>query len=173
MTPSFKSEGDSIFYVGADREGLGGSEYLNIIHNKTTGDSPALDLEFEARLQETLLASIQQGNVNAAHDISDGGLATTLAEMAIFSGMGADISTDALGDNLYEILYSEAQSGVVVTCAENTEEQLRTQFSDAGISCIKLGNVQGQKLKINDVVSLNIADLSQRYESVIPEAMKG
>ena len=53
--------------------------------------------------------------VNAAHDISDGGIAVTLAEMAIFSGVGANLSVKNLNGSYVDVLYSEAQSGVVVT----------------------------------------------------------
>src|SRR5699024_9111442 len=75
MTPEFKSDSDLIYYVGADRKGLGASEYLHSVHDLTTGDAPELDLEFEAKLQSALLDAIQNKKVNAAHDISDGGLA--------------------------------------------------------------------------------------------------
>jgi len=119
MTPEFKGESDYIYYVGAPRKGLGGSEYLLRLHDLTTGDAPDIDLDFEAHLQEALLEAIQQEYVNAAHDISDGGLATTLAEMAIYSGKGATVEVDELGNNPHEVLYSEAQSGVVVTCTKN------------------------------------------------------
>src|SRR5699024_12447357 len=116
MAPEFKGESDYIYYVGAPRKGLGGSEYLLRLHDLTTGDAPDIDLDFEAHLQEALLEAIQQEYVNAAHDISDGGLATTLAEMAIYSGKGATVEVDELGNNPHEVLYSEAQSGVFLTC---------------------------------------------------------
>lgn len=172
MTPGFKKEGDTIFYVGADRKGLGGSEYLNTIHNKTTGDTPFIDLEFEARLQDALLNSIHSSKVNAVHDISDGGLAITLAEMGIFSGLGADISVKPLGDDVHEVLYSEAQSGVVVTCGAEAEDVLKSHFAEADMSCQKLGSVKADQLVIDNAVSLGISDLSERYESVIPNAMQ-
>ncbi|HBX66643.1 MAG TPA: phosphoribosylformylglycinamidine synthase subunit PurL, partial [Balneolaceae bacterium] len=46
-TPGFKKEGDIVLYIGADRKGLGGSEYLKVIHDLTTGDAPEIDLDFE------------------------------------------------------------------------------------------------------------------------------
>jgi phosphoribosylformylglycinamidine synthase subunit PurL len=119
MTPGFKNDGDIVFYLGAERKGLGGSEYLKEVHGLTTGDAPDIDLDFEVKLQELVLGLIQSQTVNAAHDLSDGGLAATLAEMAIHSGRGADLSVKALGENLTEVLFSEAQSGIVVTVAAN------------------------------------------------------
>jgi phosphoribosylformylglycinamidine synthase len=173
MTPGFKKEGDVIFYVGADREGLGASEYLRVIHELTSGDAPELDLEFESNLQESVLESIHQGKVNAVHDISDGGLAVTLAEMAIFSGYDAEVDVAELGSNLHEVLYSEAQSGVVVSCPAGEEEALESHFEEADIPCHQLGAVTGKLLNIDGAVELDVADLKNRYESVIPDAMKG
>ena len=91
MTPALKSEGDVLIYIGADREGLGATEYLKVIHGLTEGDSPVLDIDFEVKLQKSVLSAIQNRLITAAHDISDGGLSITLAEMCIFGQMGATI----------------------------------------------------------------------------------
>ncbi|MEL7833982.1 phosphoribosylformylglycinamidine synthase subunit PurL [Fodinibius sp. Rm-B-1B1-1] len=173
MTPEFKNESDVIYYVGAPRKGLGGSEYLHTLHDLTTGDAPDIDLEFESRLQSTLLEAIQQQIVNAAHDISDGGLATTLAEMAIFAGKGADISVDDLGDNDYEVLYSEAQSGVVVTCEAEMKGQLESHLQNQEIPFEELGTVTNNDLlTVDELVNLSVEEMYDIYDNVIEQAMK-
>jgi len=173
MTPSFKQEGDLLYYIGAPRRGLGGSEYLHTIHNLTTGDAPELDLGFEQKLQESLLEAIRNRLVNAAHDLSDGGLAVTLAEMARFSGMGASAALDGFDGkgSIHEILYSEAQSGVVVTVSPGGEKKLVSHFEEAGIPVYELGKVSGESLQIGGKISLEVKEISQIYESVIPAAM--
>jgi phosphoribosylformylglycinamidine synthase len=173
MTPSFKKPGDEIYYIGADRKGLGGSEYLKAVHDVTAGDAPELDLEFEALLQKSLLELIHQGTVNAVHDISDGGLAVTLAEMTIFSGIGACVDVTQLGDQLHELLYSEAQSGVVVTCSPDSSDAVNKYFPKAQIPVHKLGNVEGNRLQINGKIDLRVAEMKESYEATIPEAMEG
>lgn len=173
MTPECKSESDIIYYVGAPRKGLGGSEYLHSVHNLTTGDAPDIDLEFEARLQSTLLDVIQQKLVNAAHDISDGGLATTLAEMTMFSEKGADVSVKDLGENNHELLYSEAQSGVVVTCEAEKKEQLESHLNNEEVPFVELGAVTDtESLIIDDLVSLSVDEMYDIYDNVIERAMK-
>ena len=173
MTPEFKEESDVIYYVGAPRKGLGGSEYLHTVHDLTTGDAPDIDLDFEARLQSTLLDIIQQKLVNAVHDISDGGLATTLAEMAMFAGKGADVSVDNFGDDKYEVLYSEAQSGVVVSCDPKSQKDVESQFNDKDIPFVKIGKVtDSNTLNIDEMVSLSIDEMYDIYENVIERAMK-
>lgn len=174
MTPGFKNEIDAIYYIGADREGLGGSEYLHTVHGLTTGDAPKMDLEFEAKLQSVLLNAIQQKKVNAVHDISDGGLAVTLAEMAIFSGKGAKVSVDKMRVNKHEVLYSEAQSGVVVTCDGNQQEVLEEYLADNEVPFVKLGTVGSSSdgLEISGLLQLPIDEMNAIYDSVIEGAMK-
>ncbi len=172
MTPEFKNQGDVIYYVGADRKGLGGSEYVKAVHGLTTGDAPELDLDFEVKLQKTILQMIKSHRVNAVHDLSDGGLAAALSEMAIHSGLGARVSLASLGSNTTEILYSEAQSGVVVTVPEAAVAQFESDAENAGIPYYSLGVVNGDSLAIDNIVNLPVQKLADVYESVIPKAME-
>ena len=174
MTPGFKNESDSIYYIGAERKGLGGSEYLHEVHDLTTGDAPEIDLEFEADLQTSLLEAIRSQKVNAVHDLSDGGLAIALAEMAVFSKRGADISVGALGDNMHEVLYSEAQSGVVVTCSADQEKGLESHFSENNVPFVKLGTVgsKADELTIDDLLSISTDEMFDIYDNVIEASMK-
>jgi phosphoribosylformylglycinamidine synthase len=171
-TPGFKQDGDIVLYIGADRKGLGGSEYLKVIHGLTTGDAPEIELDFEVKLQETLLTAIQLGLVNAAHDVSDGGLAITLAEMAIFGKKGAELSLDTLSGSITEKLFSEAQSGVAITIPAAELQTVIHHFEKAGVPLYELGVVKGKKLEIKDVASLDIAQSEELYESVLPKAME-
>ena len=171
MTPGFKQKHDIVYYIGARRRGLGGSEYIKTIHGLTTGDAPELDLEFELKLQKVLLEAIQHGMVNAAHDISDGGLAVTLAEMAIFSGVGANLSVKDLNGSYIEVLYSEAQSGVVVSVTKEDARALERFFDKHDLFYNELGSVGGSKLIIDEFVEQMVEKLKEEYESAIPKAM--
>ena len=171
MTPGFKQKNDIIYYIGADRKGLGGSEYLKTIHGLTTGDAPELDLNFELKLQQVLLEAIQNGMVNAAHDISDGGIAVTLAEMAIFYGRGANVSVKNLTGSYIDVLYSEAQSGVVVTVPREDARELEHYLLKHDLFFDELGTVGGSKLIIDEFVEQPVNKLEMAYESAIPKAM--
>ncbi len=171
-TPSLKNEGDIILYIGADRKGLGATEYLKVIHGLTTGDSPELDIEFEVKLQQALLSAIKAGFVTAAHDISDGGLAITLAEMAIHGGLGATVNVESLSGSKHEVLFSEAQSGVVITVSKENLETINSHFKGAGIPITNLGQVKGETLSLEGIGELNVADMKSTYENVISKAME-
>ncbi|MEO1023012.1 MAG: phosphoribosylformylglycinamidine synthase subunit PurL [Bacteroidota bacterium] len=171
-TPGFKTEGDAILFVGADRKGLGGSEYLKTIHGVTSGDAPELDLELEVNLQAAVLEAIQKGWITAAHDISDGGLAITLAEMSIFGGKGATLSLNAFSTSLHETAFSEAQSGIVLSVSKNNVAPVTDHLTNAGLTVHALGTVGGDVLELEGIMSLSIAEMTQKHERTIPDVME-
>ncbi len=172
MTPGFKDQGDVIYYLGAKRNGLGGSEYLNTIHGLTTGDAPDIDLDFEVHLQSVVLKAIRQKKINAAHDVSDGGLAVAIAEMAIYSGIGAVLTVKELNGSYYDVLYSEAQSGVVVTVPRSQAANFERYCKKEELPCNELGVVGGNKLEIDEFIQLSVDEIAEIYESVLPSMME-
>jgi len=88
-TQWFKDEGDAIILLGDVTDasdplrGLGGSAYLQRIHELKAGSPPRCDLEKEKELHLALRALIYSGAVKSAHDCSEGGLAVALAESCI------------------------------------------------------------------------------------------
>lgn len=171
-TPAFKEDGDVVLYIGADRKGLGGTEYLKKIHNLTTGDAPELDIPFEVKLQESLLDAIKAGFITAAHDISDGGLAITLAEMAIYGKKGANINIGSLSGNRLEVLFSEAQSGILITISQDDLKTALAHFKKADVPIIDLGEVVGTKLHLSGIAELDVKDMKEIYEGVLPGIME-
>lgn len=171
-TADFKADGDVILYVGAPRKGLGGSEYLSWCHKLVTGDAPALDLEFEKNLQQAVLAAIRSGLVRSAHDVSDGGLAVTLAESCLFGGRGATVDLSALGGANRETLFSEAQSGIVLSCAPGNAGRLLAHFVAHQVPCFELGRVGGTDLAIAGIQSIPVATLADLHGNAIRKKMQ-
>lgn len=171
-TASFKSEGDAVLYIGAPRRGLGATEYLSWCHKITAGDAPVIDLQFEKNLQSALLLAIRSGLIEAAHDLSDGGLAITLAEMAIFGNKGAALDVSELGGISLDTLFSEAQSGVVISVKPDNLDAVTDHFKKMDVPIYNLGTVKGDNLKIQGLTSLKVTNLKSIYEEAIPQAMK-
>ncbi|HAC14961.1 MAG TPA: phosphoribosylformylglycinamidine synthase subunit PurL, partial [Bacteroidetes bacterium] len=171
-TASFKSEGDVVLYIGAPRRGLGASEYLSWCHKITAGDAPVIDLQFEKKLQSALLLAIRSSLIEAAHDLSDGGLAITLAEMAIFGNIGAALDVSELGGITLDTMFSEAQSGVVISVKPDKLDAVTDHFKQMEIPIYNLGIVKGDNLKIQGLTNLKVSNLKSIYEGAIPEAMK-
>ncbi|MBO6620429.1 MAG: phosphoribosylformylglycinamidine synthase subunit PurL [Balneola sp.] len=171
-TPGFKNDGDVVMYIGAPRKGLGGTEYLKKIHGLTTGDAPELDIPFEVKLQESLLDAIKKGWIKSAHDISDGGLAIALAEKAIFSKKGVKVSVKDLAGTDHEVLFSEAQSGVLITLKPDDLPTVISHFGQYEVPTHVLGTVTGdKKMVIEEVGSLDVEEMSEIYEGVLPGIM--
>ncbi len=163
-TQWFKDEGDDIILLGESEEELGGTEYLHTIHSMTRGEVPALDLDFEKKLQEALLEAIRAGMVKSAHDVSDGGLAIALAECCISNRdrqIGAQIQ---MVEHIRRdcLLFGESQSRVIVTCPTD-QADLVEFFTEKGIPAVKIGTVTGKRLVVNDLIDVDIESLSDVF----------
>ena len=173
-TQWFKDEGDIIFLLGVNREELGASEYMQIVHGETRGAVPEIDLKFEKKLQDALLGAIQQGHIKSAHDTSDGGLAIALAEGCISNRermIGASI---ALNDSIRTdcLLFGETQSRVIVSCAPNHAAELEKWFAGRQIPVTKIGTVGGSDLKIKGLIALPLESLSDAFYNAMPRFME-
>ncbi|MCK4460560.1 MAG: phosphoribosylformylglycinamidine synthase subunit PurL [candidate division Zixibacteria bacterium] len=173
-TQWFKSEGDVIFLLGENKEHLGASEYLHTFFGLTKGEVPPLDMQFEKKMQDSLLAAITRGWIRSAHDCSDGGLAVALAECCISNReqqVGAEVS---LEDDLRvdALLFGETQSRVVVTCAADDADAVADFFGILNCPCARIGTVGGGNLKINDVVDLPLQKLDHAFFDSMPAFME-
>ena len=93
----FAADGEVILLVGApDRWGthLGQSIYMRDIHGRTDGPPPPVDLAHEKKRRRLRSRADPRRHRDRGHDLSDGGLAVALAEMAMASGIGADYQPD-------------------------------------------------------------------------------
>ncbi|MEW6980000.1 phosphoribosylformylglycinamidine synthase subunit PurL [Bacillus pumilus] len=128
-TQSFQQAGDVIFVIGETKEEFAGSELQKMTEGRIYGKAPEIDLDVELTRQEALLAAIQNGLVQSAHDVSEGGLGVALAESTFGTdGLGADIQIDL---NSEASLFSETQSRFVVTVKPEHREAFAAAVKDA------------------------------------------
>ena len=174
MTSYFKQEGDFVMIMGTLKGDLGGSTYLQEHYGELTGDAPDIDLDFEQRVQEALLDAIEQQVIHSAHDVSDGGLAVTIAESCIGNPAqlyGADIHVHRkLRDD--ELMFSENQSLVVVSLAEDKLLDIERIASKYSVPCTTIGRVRGDRFKFNDKIDIPIEDIKDWHENTIPSMME-
>lgn len=156
MTLDFKEKGDLIYLVGNYSDDMCSSEYLSAIQGVKLSPAPYFDLEEEFNMQHTIQELINQNLINAAHDVSDGGLFVTLVEMGFPRGLGFDIETD-IDIRTDAFLFGEGQGRVVVTLPE----EKRDAFSEFKKTCdtpvILLGHVTKGKMQI-DLKSFGFID---------------
>lgn len=178
------AEGDTIVLLTAYDDptgGVGGSEYLSLIHGVEAGVPPIVDLGSEKRLVDLLVECIGEGMFASCHDVSDGGLAICLAEMAILGNQGALVLLNRSefpgGLAAAALLFGEAQGRCVVTV--RTEKQfarLTERAEKAGIRASWIGTVGGDELRIAlgpDILACSpISQLAEISANAIPRRME-
>ena len=161
VTPWFKFPGNIVVLLGRTREELGGSEYLKLIHGLVKGTPPWIDLKLEQAVQNCCLEAIDRGILRSAHDISDGGLAVSLAECCIGGPdrpLGVRIETHEMirGDAL---LFSESPSRIVVSLEEKNLAQLQELAAELRVPMHVIGTVGGARFVIQPLLQLPVEEL--------------
>ncbi len=178
---AFQREGDSVVLLVPagwrdPLQGLGGSEYLAVVHNIEAGTPPAIDLEAEKRLQACVREAIAQRLLHSAHDCSDGGLAVAIAESCMMGGLGADVAlqTDERTDSA---LFGETASRIVVSLPKDNLSHLQKLAEGYGIAAVVLGKVTAEKslrIAVNGTarVEVSLEAMVDAYEGAIPRMLK-
>jgi phosphoribosylformylglycinamidine synthase len=174
-TLAFKAEGEAILLAGAPAAWgtwLGQSLYLREVLGREEGPPPPVDLAHEKRVGDFVRSLIAEGLVTAVHDLSDGGLAVSLAEMAIASGIGATVN--ALHDaDPAAVFFGEDQGRYIVTATPAQFDVLSARADEAGVFLLWIGNTGGEALILGDAPPLPVADLTARHEAWFPRFMSG
>ena len=161
VTPWFKTPGDAVVLLGRTREELGGSEYLKWVHGLTRGTPPWIDLKMEQAVQNCCLDAIEQELLSSAHDVSDGGLAVTLAECCIGGpekALGVRIDTREM-IRADALLFSESQSRIVVSLKEENVGRLNDIAARCGVPAQVIGTVGGARFVIQSLLQLPVEEL--------------
>lgn len=170
MSLDFKAKGDLIFLLGKPMEDINCSTYLVRHHKVDRSPAPYFDLDEERRLHTMLLILIRKGVISAAHDVSEGGIWTTLVEMGLPRGLGFDIVTDSeIRPDAF--LFGEGQGRALVTVNEDTESDFLDLMQASRVPFILLGHVTKGKLVVDDAPFGFIEDARTVYEEAIPKAM--
>jgi phosphoribosylformylglycinamidine synthase subunit PurL len=173
VTQAFKKSGDIIVLLGENRGDLSGSEYLYLVHGLKKGN-PQIDMESEKRLHNTVLTAIDSGIVQSAHDLSEGGLAVSLAESAVShkkAMLGASIELNKDGMRIDEVLFGEAASRIIVTVDKANLQKLQDIAAKNNTPYQVIGSVGSNSLNIKVdgavVIDSAISELSNTWRNAI------
>ncbi|HEX7849014.1 MAG TPA: phosphoribosylformylglycinamidine synthase subunit PurL, partial [Sphingomonas sp.] len=172
-TIAFKRTGDAILAVGERGGHLGQSIWLREIHDREDGPPPPVDLKAERRTGDFIRSAIERGLISACHDVSDGGMAVALAEMALASGIGAMIN-EAQPFGVAGSFFGEDQGLYLVTVPD---EALAEFLTDAGAANVPADPI-GRTIKDRLIFELDegdwcvsVADLRTAHEGFFPKLM--
>ena len=156
--------------LDADASSLGGSEHLAVEYGMVAG-RPRIDLDAEARLQRLLVELARARLLRSAHDCSDGGLATALVESALWGGAGFSGDGDWSSGRWDALLFGEAPSRAVVSCAEADVEAVSAAAVSAGVPAVRLGVTGGRRFALPGLADEPLDALTDAYEGGLERAL--
>ncbi|MGB7417602.1 MAG: phosphoribosylformylglycinamidine synthase subunit PurL [Erythrobacter sp.] len=182
ITHAFKTEGDAIYMIAPEfwarpdpnRSHLGRSLWLHVVKGMEAGRAPPVDLTAERGAGEIVQKLVSEGLLSAVHDISDGGLAVALAEMALSGGMGAQV-VEHPDYTPAQWWFGEDQARYVVTVPAPKTEAFNALVAEgpetreaALVGFHRIGTVGGDSL-----LGVTLDELREAHESFFPGWMDG
>ncbi|KYK32625.1 MAG: phosphoribosylformylglycinamidine synthase [Thermoplasmatales archaeon SG8-52-3] len=177
VTSDFKEEENPIYLVGKETEKeMGGSEYYNIL-DFDEGIVPKTDLQILKNCINSILTSIEKDYVLSCHDVSEGGIAVCLAEMAIGGDFGGEIDVSNVNNNLRTDfkLFSESNTRWIIEIKKKYLMDFEKTLKKQNTPFIKIGETKGKKLIIKDgkkeVINLDVSVLRNLWKNAIWDIM--
>ncbi|MEW1861599.1 phosphoribosylformylglycinamidine synthase subunit PurL [Streptomyces sp. NBC_00669] len=164
---AFTDEGHLLYLLGETREEFGGSVWSQVVHDHLGGLPPAVDLERERLLGEILISASRDGMVDAAHDLSDGGLLAAVTESCLRGGHGARLVVPD-GLSAFTFLLSESAGRALVAVPRSEELRFTDMCGARGLPATRVGVVDGESLEVQGEFTIPLAELSQAHHSAIP-----
>jgi phosphoribosylformylglycinamidine synthase len=170
---AFKREGEAVLLVGETTGWLGQSMYLRELCVREEGAPPPVDLIEERENGDFVRALILDGTASAAHDLSDGGLAVALAEMAMAGHIGATL--DEAPDDIpaHAFWFGEDQARYVVTVPAAKVSAVLDRAREASVLVSRIGTTGGNALTLGAERPILVTILKDRSEGWLPAYMAG
>ena len=167
--PAYFQKLDSVvLMIGERKNELGGSVYYSL-YDEMGANVPKPNLEEVKNQIFALTDCIDDGLVLSCHDISDGGVASTLAEMTFGNDIGCDINIDS---NLLneKLLWSETGGFILEISLENIDG-IKTIFSHVELDVYEIGKTIGNLIQINNVVGLTVNKAKEAWTNGLREKL--
>ncbi len=176
---SWGPDGELVYLLGDTRAEFAGSQWAHHVHGHLGGRPPTVDLARERLLAQVLVAGSRDGMLTAAHDVSDGGVAQTLVEMALRSGIGARCWPPAEIDP-FVFLFAESAARAVVVVPRSEELRFTEMCAARGLPAHRIGVVDSglgpdagypegtQVLQVGEVLTVTLDELRDAHEGTLP-----
>ena len=178
LSRRFFEPGDAIVLLGEGHGELGGSAYLETVHDMVRGRVPALDLALELRLQQLLVALAASRLIRSAHDCSDGGFAVALSECCFDTdGLGADVlikysevcGHEAVNDAA--TVFGESASRVIASSSQESVAGVLQQAAAARVPALVIGQTGGNRVRVRTtartLVDISVSDAERVWASAL------
>ena len=155
---------EELYLLGQTFDEFGGSIWQQVSGAGLSGLPPQVDLANEEKLMEFFQ---QPGVVSAAHDVSEGGVAQAIAELAIYSNKGVSLDVSGVHDDVFTALFSESASRVVVAATDGAAVVRRAQ--ELGIPVVKIGEtIDEPVVRVEGQFEVPVAELTRVWTETLP-----
>jgi phosphoribosylformylglycinamidine synthase subunit PurL len=176
---ALQNDDDDLLIVGPTLSELGGSEYYETVHGLVGGRVPKVNLKEEPVIMRTVAGIVQAGLVDAAHDISRGGLAVGLAKMAIHGRKGFTAKLDdvpAKTDRIDQLLFSESKPRFILETQPRKTNRVIQRLRRSTIKVAKIGRVEGDKIefleKSDPIISVRLDAAGRSWSDTLQKTMQ-
>ncbi|MQY14641.1 Phosphoribosylformylglycinamidine synthase subunit PurL [Streptomyces sp. RB5] len=164
---AFENDGQLLYLLGDTKEELDGSAWSQVVHDHLGGRPPAVDLGRERLLGEILISASRDGMIDAAHDLSDGGLIQAVVESCLKGGKGARlVAPEGIDPTVF--LFSESQGRAVVAVPRSEELRFTDMCGARGLPVARIGVIDGDSVELQGQFSIPLAELRETWEATIP-----
>ncbi len=158
---------EELYLLGQTFDEFGGSIWQQVSGAGLSGLPPQVDLANEEKLMEFFQ---QPGVVSAAHDVSEGGVAQAIAELAIYSNKGVSLDVSGVYDDVFTALFSESASRVVVAATDGAAVVRRAQ--ELGIPVVKIGEtIDEPVVRVEGQFEVPVAELTRAWTETLPRLL--
>ncbi|WP_288097233.1 phosphoribosylformylglycinamidine synthase subunit PurL [Hydrotalea sp.] len=173
MTLDFKSADDVIVLVGKQVNDIGSSEYLHKLKKHEFSNVPYFNLDEELLMQQFLLQLIKNHSIQSAHDISEGGLITTLLEKGFNRLLGFQVSAEGFEHLRADAFWlGEAQGRAVITCSATQWPGIQQLAQQYKVPVHQLGKVTAGNIAVNNEDWGEINEWKNIYETAIQKLIQ-
>jgi phosphoribosylformylglycinamidine synthase len=171
----WQDDGNNIYLLGTTKDELDGSAWAETIHQHLGGKPPVVDLASEKKLADLIHGAAIQGMIEAAHDISEGGIAIAVVEAALRFNVGARIWLDEVleRDNLdlTAALFSESQARVIVSVGREDDVKFQALCEARGVPVLRIGvtDKASGSIEIKDLASFQLNEVREGWAKTLPE----
>lgn len=171
MTMDFKTDGATVYLIGEMVDDISCSEYLYSYKGIKLSHAPYFDIDKEANMQKALSDLINQGIIESAHDVSEGGLFIAMLESAMCRNFGFELYTS--GEiRLDSFLFGEAQGRVVVTVKAGKENDFIDMLNISNVPCCAVGSVRADGvIMVDEEVFGKVSDFKTVYDNAIGDVL--
>lgn len=171
MTMDFKTDGATVYLIGEMVDDISCSEYLYSYKGIKLSHAPYFDIDKEANMQKALSDLINQGIIESAHDVSEGGLFIAMLESAMCRNLGFELYTS--GEiRLDSFLFGEGQGRVVVTVKAGKENDFIDMLNISNVPCCAVGSVRADGvIMVDEEVFGKVSDFKTIYDNAIGDVL--